>query len=213
MAIGLLGIKVGSTQIFGKDGKLIPVSVVLAEDNYVLQQKTLEKDGYVSTKLVCGHKRANLINKPLTGVLAKANLTEGRYIKEISFPEYKENELAKLEVGAAVSATVFAEGDIIDCTGTSKGKGTQGNIRRHHQSRGPETHGSRYHRIPGSMGPIKGKEKGKRLPGRMGAAKVTVQNLEVVKIIPENSVILVKGAIPGPNKGLVVLRSAVKKAK
>src|SRR5690554_1429113 len=179
MAKGILGRKLGMTQIFDENGVLIPVTVVDVSDNVVLQQKTIETDGYVATQVGFDTKREKLSNKPEIGHVKKANTAPKRFVREIRF-EALNNELASLEVGAVINADIFQAGDIIDVTGTSKGKGYAGAIKRHNQHRGPMTHGSMYHRAPGSMGPIKGKMKGKKLPGHMGVEKVTVQNLKVV---------------------------------
>ena len=209
MSKGILGRKVGMTQIFDENGVLIPVIVVDVVDNVVLQQKTLEVDGYVATQVGFETKRESLANKPAMGHVAKANTAPKRFIKEIRFKE-GQNELAALEVGAVISPDIFSEGDVIDVTGTSKGKGFQGNIKRHHQRMGFKSHGSRYHRGPGSMGAVKGNLKGKPLPGQMGNVKITIQNLKIAKVDVEKQVILISGSIPGPNKGLVMIKTAVK---
>lgn len=212
MAKGILGRKVGMTSIFDENGVIIPVTVVDCNDNVVLQQKTLEKDGYVATQVGFESKRENLANKPEKGHVAKANTAPKRFVKEIRFKD-AQNELANLEVGSLISPEVFQEGDVVDVTGTSKGKGFAGSIKRNNQRRGPESHGSRYHRGPGSMGAIKGNMKGKPLPGHLGHETITIQNLQIAKVDVEHNVILVKGSIPGPNKGLVVIKTAVKTAK
>lgn len=209
MSKGILGRKVGMTQIFDENGVLIPVTVVDVADNVVLQQKTLEVDGYVATQVGFETKRESLANKPAMGHVAKANTAPKRFIKEIRFKE-GQNELAALEVGAVVSPDIFSEGEVIDVTGTSKGKGFQGNIKRHNQRMGFKSHGSRYHRGPGSMGAVKGNLKGKPLPGQMGNVKTTIQNLKIAKVDVEKQVILISGSIPGPNKGLVMIKTAVK---
>jgi large subunit ribosomal protein L3 len=212
MAKGILGRKLGMTQIFNENGHLIPVTVIDVAQNVVLQQKTVETDGYVATQIGFEDKREKLSNKPEQGHVAKANTAPKRFIKEIRFNETL-NELADLAVGAVVSGDIFKAGESIDVTGTSKGKGFEGSITRHNQSRGPMTHGSRYHRSPGSMGAIKGNMKGKNLPGHMGHEQVTVQNLTVVAFDSEREVLLVSGSVPGPTKGLVVVRSAIKSVK
>lgn len=209
MSKGILGRKIGMTQIFSEDGKLIPVTVVDVSQNVVLQQKSLEKDGYVATQVGYEDKREKLANKPIMGHVAKANTAPKRFVKEIRFKN-ADSELSNLEIGATISPELFSIGDVIDVTGISKGKGFQGNIKRHNQSRGPESHGSRYHRRPGSMGPIKGNMKGKHLPGQMGHVQKTIQNLTVVKVDLENEILLIKGAIPGPKKSFVMIKSAVK---
>lgn len=210
MSKGILGRKIGMTQIFNENGHLIPVTVVDVADNVVLQQKTLEVDGYVATQVGYDTKREKLANKPEMGHVAKANSAPKRFVKEIRFKE-GQNALAELEIGATISPDIFSEGEVVDVTGTSKGKGFQGNIKRHNQRMGFKSHGSRYHRGPGSLGAIKGKLKGKPLPGQMGNVRVTVQNLKIVKVDVEKQVILISGSIPGPNKGLVMIKSAVKK--
>ncbi len=210
MAKGILGRKVGMTQIFDENGKLVPVTLVDVADNVVLQQKTVDTDGYVATQVGFETKREKLSNKPEMGHVAKADTAPKRFIKEIRFKEELGNELTDLAVGAPVSIELFADGETVDVTGTSKGKGFAGSIKRHNQHRGPMAHGSRYHRRPGSMGPVKGNMKGKNLPGQMGTTQVTVQNLKVVKVDVENQLLLISGSVPGPNKGLVVVKSAVK---
>lgn len=210
MAKGILGKKLGMTQVFDADGVLIPVTVVDVSDNVVLQQKTIETDGYVATQVGFYTKREKLSNKPEIGHVKKANTAPKRFVREIRF-EALNNELASLEVGAVINADIFQAGDIIDVTGTSKGKGYAGAIKRHNQHRGPMTHGSMYHRAPGSMGPIKGKLKGKNLPGHMGVEKVTVQNLKVVAVDTERQLLLISGSVPGPTKGYVVVKTSLKK--
>lgn len=210
MAKGILGKKLGMTQVFDADGVLIPVTVVDVSDNVVLQQKTIETDGYVATQVGFDTKREKLSNKPELGHVKKANTAPKRFVREIRF-EALNNELASLEVGAVINADIFQAGDIIDVTGTSKGKGYAGAIKRHNQHRGPMTHGSMYHRAPGSMGPIKGKLKGKNLPGHMGVEKVTVQNLKVVAVDTERQLLLISGSVPGPTKGYVVVKTSLKK--
>jgi large subunit ribosomal protein L3 len=204
---GILGRKIGMTQVFAENGDLIPVTVIEATPNVVLQKKTIENDGYEAIQLGFEDLREKLANKPQKGHAAKANTTPKRFIREI-----RGVNLADYEVGQEVKVDIFAEGEIVDVTGTSKGKGFQGAIKRHGQSRGPMSHGSRYHRRPGSMGPIAPNRvfKSKELPGRMGGQRVTVQNLKVVKVDTERNLILIKGNVPGPNKGLVIIKSAVK---
>ncbi len=213
MAKGILGRKLGMTQIFDENGVLVPVTVIDVADNVVLQQKTIETDGYVATQVGFETKRDKLSNKPEQGHVKKANTAPKRFIREIRFKEELKNELVDLAIGDLVKNELFQVGEDIDVTGTSKGKGFAGSIKRHNQSRGPMTHGSRYHRRPGSMGPIKGKLKGKNLPGQMGAEQVTIQNLKVVGVDVENQLLLISGSVPGPQKGLVIVRSAVKSGK
>ncbi|HHT55168.1 MAG TPA: 50S ribosomal protein L3 [Acholeplasma sp.] len=212
MAKGILGRKIGMTQIFDENGVLIPVTVVDVSDNVVLQQKTEEIDGYVATQVGFETKREKLSNKPELGHVAKANTQPKRFVREIRFDNF-ENELTNLSVGDVIAPDIFAVGDYVDVTGTSKGKGFQGVIKRHNQRTGPQTHGSRFHRRPGSMGAVKGNIKGKKLPGQMGNVKTTVQNLVIAGVDTENQIILISGSVPGPKKGLVVIKSAVKKVK
>ena len=207
MTKGILGKKVGMTQIFTESGELIPVTVVEATPNVVLQVKTVETDGYEAIQVGYQDKREVLSNKPAKGHVAKANTAPKRFIKE-----FKNVELGEYEVGKEIKVDVFLAGDVVDVTGTTKGKGFQGAIKRHGQSRGPMSHGSRYHRRPGSMGPVAPNRvfKNKRLAGRMGGDRVTIQNLEVVKVDVERNVILIKGNIPGAKKSLITIKSAVK---
>ena len=207
MTKGILGKKVGMTQIFTESGELIPVTIVEATPNVVLQVKTVETDGYEAIQVGYQDKREVLSNKPAKGHVAKANTAPKRFIKE-----FKNVELGEYEVGKEIKVDVFQAGDVVDVTGTTKGKGFQGAIKRHGQSRGPMSHGSRYHRRPGSMGPVAPNRvfKNKRLAGRMGGDRVTIQNLEVVKVDVERNVILIKGNIPGAKKSLITIKSAVK---
>ncbi|WP_312498069.1 50S ribosomal protein L3 [Enterococcus sp.] len=207
MTKGILGKKVGMTQIFTESGELIPVTVVEATANVVLQVKTIENDGYEAIQIGYQDKREVLSNKPAKGHVAKANTAPKRFIRE-----FKNVELEGLEVGSEIKVDIFEAGDIIDVTGTSKGKGFQGVIKRHGQSRGPMSHGSRYHRRPGSMGPVAPNRvfKNKRLAGRMGGDRITIQNLEIVRVDAERNVILIKGNVPGAKKSLITIKSAVK---
>ena len=207
MTKGILGKKVGMTQIFTESGELIPVTVVEATPNVVLQVKTVETDGYEAIQVGYQDKREVLSNKPAKGHVAKANTAPKRFIKE-----FKNVELGEYEVGKEIKVDVFQAGDVVDVTGTTKGKGFQGAIKRHGQSRGPMSHGSRYHRRPGSMGPVAPNRvfKNKRLAGRMGGDRVTIENLEVVKVDVERNVILITGNIPGAKKSLITIKSAVK---
>lgn len=206
MTKGILGRKVGMTQIFTENGELIPVTVVEATPNVVLQLKTIENDGYEAVQLGYQDMREILSNKPAKGHAAKAKTSPKRFVKE-----FRNVELGELEVGSEITVAAFSEGDVVDVTGTSKGHGYQGNIKRWGQSRGPETHGSRYHRVPGSMGSIINRVfKGKRLPGRMGNKTVTIQNLEIAKVVADKNVILIRGNVPGAKKSLITIKSAVK---
>ncbi|MDF2854176.1 MAG: ribosomal protein [Neobacillus sp.] len=207
MTKGILGRKIGMTQVFAENGNLIPVTVVEAAANVVLQKKTVESDGYVAVQVGFDDKREKLANKPEKGHVSKANTTPKRFLRE-----FRGDDLAGYEVGQEVKVDIFAAGDVVDVTGISKGKGFQGVIKRHGQSRGPMAHGSRYHRRPGSMGPVAPNRvfKGKLLPGRMGGEQVTVQNLEIIKVDVERNLLLIKGNVPGPRKGLLKVKGAVK---
>ncbi len=213
MAKGILGRKLGMTQIFNEAGDLIPVTVIDCTPNVVLQQKTVENDGYAAVQVGFEDKRESLSNKPEQGHVAKADTAPKRFIREFRFSEADGNELLAYNVGQEIKCDIFGEGDFIDVTGTSKGKGFAGSIKRHNHSTGPMAHGSGYHRGNGSMGPIKGNMKGKKLPGHMGHQTVTLQNLVVAAVDTERDLILVKGNVPGPRKGLVVIKSAVKAGK
>ncbi|MDC3414642.1 50S ribosomal protein L3 [Aquibacillus sp. 3ASR75-11] len=207
MTKGILGRKIGMTQLFTEDGELTPVTVIEAEPNIVLQKKTVDSDGYEAIQLGYADKKDSRVNKPEKGHAEKANTNPKRYIREI-----RNTDLGEYEVGQEVSVKIFQAGDVIDVTGTSKGKGFQGAIKRHNQSRGPMTHGSRYHRRPGAMGVIDPMRvfKGKKLPGHMGGEQVTIQNLEIVKVDDERNLLLVKGNVPGAKKSFVKITSAIK---
>lgn len=204
---GILGRKLGMTQVFEKNGKLVPVTVVEVEPNVVTQIKTTENDGYEAIQLGFDTKREKLSNKAEKGHLAKANTAPKRFLKEI-----RGVDISKYELGQELTVEVFEEGEMVDVTGISKGKGFQGVIKRYNQSRGPMGHGSQYHRGVGSLGTMRPMRvfKGKKLPGHMGHVLSTVQNLEVVKIDLENNIILISGNVPGPKKSLVVIKTAVK---
>ena len=209
MKKAILATKVGMTQIFNENGMLIPVTVLQATPNVVTQVKTVENDGYAAVQVGFGEIRDVLVNKPRKGHFAKAGVANKRFLREFKFENATE-----YTVGQEIKADIFAEGDKIDVTGISKGKGFQGAIKRFGLSRGPMKHGSKYHRHAGSNGPATtpGRVfKGKHMPGQMGAVKVTVQNLEVVKVDVENNLLLVKGAVPGSKKALLVLKETVKK--
>lgn len=214
MAKGILGRKLGMTQIFDAEGNLIPVTVVDCTANVVLQQKTVENDGYAATQVGYEDKRESLSNKPELGHVKKANTAPKRFIKEIRFSEQLgDSELASLNVGQEIKCDIFTAGEVVDVTGTSKGKGFQGTIKRYNHHRGPMGHGSGAHRIVGSMGPIKGNMKGKKMPGHMGSETVTLQNLTIAVVDAERQLILIKGNVPGPKSGLVEIKSAVKASK
>ena len=204
---GILGRKKGMTEVFTTDGKLIPVTVIEVEENVVSQVKTKETDGYEAIQLATVEKKESRSNKPEMGHLKKANTTPKRFLKEI-----RGVDVANYALGDVLKADVFTAGEMVDVTGTSKGKGFQGVIKRYNQSRGPMTHGSQYHRGVGSMGTLLPMRvlPGKKLPGHMGHEQVTIQNLEVIKVDLENNVILVKGSVPGPKNSLVLVKTAVK---
>jgi len=213
VAKGILGKKLGMTQIFTAQGEVVPVTVVEAGSSVVLQNKTIESDGYNAVQLGFGTVKDKKVTKPMKGHFAKTGAKPVKFIRELRLadaPDYN--------VGDSIGVDVFAEGEMIDVTGTAKGKGFAGGIKRHHFRRGPMAHGSKSHREPGTIGSRMsgggGKVfKGKKLPGRMGGNKVTVQRLTVVKVDVERNLILVRGAIPGPKGGLVVIRNTVKPMK
>lgn len=205
----MIGRKIGMTQIFKEDGSVVPVTVVEAGPLVVVQKKTVETDGYNAIQVGFQNIKEQRINKPTKGHFDKGNVAYKKYLKEFRV----ENPDA-YEIGQEIKADTFAEGDLIDVTGTSKGKGTQGVIKRHGFGRGRESHGSKFHRMPGglSAGTYPGRVfKGHRMMGRMGNERVTVQNLEVVRVDAEKNLILIKGAIPGPKKGIVTIKETVKK--
>ena len=207
---GILGKKVGMTQVFTKSGKLIPVTVVEVEPNVITQIKTVEKDRYNAIQLAAVTVREKVSNKAKIGHTNKANTAPKRFLKEIRGVNVEEYTL-----GQVIDASIFKEGEIVDVSGTSKGKGFQGVIKRYNQSRGPMGHGSQYHRGVGSLGTMLPMHvlKGKKLPGHMGNVASTIQNLEVVAVDLENNVILIKGNVPGPKKSLVMIKTSVKKGE
>ncbi len=209
MTKGILGRKVGMTEVFTTDGKLIPVTVVEVEKNVVTQIKTVEKDGYNSIQLGAFDKREKVSNKPEMGHVKKASTAPKRFLKEI-----KGIDVSNYEVGQVIGVDTFEAGEIVDVTGTSKGKGFEGTIKRHNFSRGPMTHGSHYHRAVGSRGTMRPMRvlKGKKMPGHMGNEQVTIQNLEIIAVDLENNCLLISGNIPGPKKGYVLIKSAIKGA-
>ncbi len=203
---GILGRKVGMTEVFTKEGKVIPVTVIEVEKNTVMQVKTVENDGYNAIQLgVCDKKEKNA-TKASIGHAKKANTNPKRFLKEIRDYEGSYN------LGDTIDASLFATGEVVDVTGTSKGHGTQGVIKRHGQKSGPSAHGSRYHRRPGSMGTMRPMRvlPGKALPGHMGCETVTIQNLVVVEANPAENYILVSGNVPGAKQSLVLIKSAAK---
>ena len=210
MAKGILGKKIGMTQIFTDAGTLIPVTVIEVTPNVVLQKKTIETDGYVAVQLGYADKKENLATKPELGHVKKVSTAPKRFVKEIAG-----EEMLAFEVGQEVIGNIFYVGELVDVTGISKGKGYQGVIKRWNYHLGPAAHGSGYHRGTGSMGSIQPAriKPGKKLPGRMGGVTKTVQNLEFVKYDAENNVILIKGNVPGAKNSYVVVTNAVKAKK
>ena len=207
---GILGRKVGMTEVFTTDGKLIPVTVVEVQPNVVTQIKTMDKDGYEAIQLGAFDKKESSSNKPEKGHTKKANTSPKRFLKEI-----RGVDTASYTLGQVIEADVFKSGDTVDVTGTSKGKGFQGVIKRWNQSRGPETHGSTYHRRVGSLGTMRPMRvlKGKKLPGHMGNEQITIQNLMVVDVDKENKYILVSGNVPGAKNSFVFIKEAIKGSK
>ena len=205
----ILGRKIGMTQIFLENGDVVPVTVIEAGPVYVVQKKTKEKEGYNAIQVAFGDVKERRVIKPIKGHFDKANVTYKKYLRE-----FKVENPDEFEIGQEIKADVFSVGDKVDVTGTSKGKGTQGVIKRHGFGRGRESHGSKFHRMPGGMsaGTYPGRVfKGHRMMGRMGNEKVTVQNLQVVRVDADKNLLLIKGAVPGPKKGLVVIKETVKK--
>lgn len=205
---GILGKKVGMTQVFTKNGKLIPVTVIEVEPNVVTQVKTVANDGYDAIQIATDTIREKISNKPAIGHTKKAGTEPKRFLREIRGVNVEDYTL-----GQIINVDIFEEGEMVDVSGISKGKGFQGVIKRHNQSRGPMGHGSQYHRGVGSLGTMLPMHvlKGKKMPGQMGNVARTVQNLEIISVDTENNVILVKGNVPGPKKSLVMIRTAVKK--
>ena len=211
MKKAILATKVGMTQIFNEDGALVPVTVLQAGPCVVTQVKTVDNDGYSAVQVGFTDKREKLVSKPVKGHFDKAGVSYKRYVREFRFENAEE-----YSVKDEIKADVFAAGDKIDATAIAKGKGFQGAIKRHGQSRGPMAHGSKYHRHAGSNGSCSDPSKvfkGKKMPGHMGAKQITIQNLEVVRVDAENNLILVKGAVPGPKKSLVTIKETDKSAK
>ena len=213
MAKAILGRKLGMTQIFTEEGRVVPVTVVESGNNFVLRNKTDETDGYNAVQLGFGDIKEKNVTKPLKGQFEKAGVKAVRFIREMRLAAPSE-----YNVGDTIGVDIFAAGDLVDVVGTSKGKGFAGGIKRHNFARGPMGHGSKSHREPGSTGAmISGPGgrvlKGKKLPGRMGGERVTVQRLTVVRVDSDRNLILIKGAIPGPKKGFVVIKDTVKPLK
>lgn len=207
---GILGRKLGMTQVFGTDGKLVPVTVIEIEPNVVTQIKTVSNDGYDAVQLGFDTVREKVSNKAKIGHTKKAGSAPKRFLREI-----RGVDVSSYTLGQEVGADLFEAGEMVDVTGISKGKGYQGVIKKNNQHRGPMTHGSKYHRGVGSLGTMRPMRvlPGKALPGHMGAEKVTIQNLEIIKVDMEDNCILVKGSIPGPKKGMVMIKTAVKTDK
>lgn len=206
----ILGTKIGMTQIFAADGKIIPVTAIEAGPCFVLQKKSVQTDGYNAIQVGFGARKDKNISKPLKGHLAKAGAKTVRYIKE-----FKVENVDEFQLGQQFKADVFETGEYVDVAGVSKGKGMAGGIKRWNFSRGPMAHGSKYHRHCGSLsakGPAR-VFKGRKMPGQMGRDLKTIQNLQIVRVDTEKNLILVKGAVPGPNKGLVILKTSVKNTK
>ena len=211
MKKAILATKVGMTQIFNEDGVLTPVTVLQAGPCVVTQVKTVENDGYSAVQVGFADKREKLVNKPMKGQFDKAGVSYKRFVREFRFEDAESYELAQ-----EIKADIFTAGEKVDATAISKGKGFQGAIKRHGQSRGPMAHGSKYHRHAGSNGACSDPSrvfKGKKMAGHMGNKKVTVQNLEIVRVDAENNLLLVKGAVPGPKKSLVTIKETVKSGK
>ena len=211
MKKAILATKAGMTKIFNEDGVLTPVTVLQAGPCVVTQIKTVENDGYSAVQVGFADKRENLVNKPMKGQFDKAGVSCKRFVREFKFENAEEYAVAQ-----EIKADIFATGDKIDATAISKGKGFQGAIKRFGQHRGPMAHGSKFHRHQGSNGACSDPSKvfkGKGMPGHMGSKRVTIQNLEVVRVDAENNLILVKGAVPGPKKSLVTIKETVKSGK
>ena len=213
MSKAILGRKLGMTQIFTEEGKVVPVTVVESGNNIVIQNKTVENDGYNAVQLGFGEVKEHKVNKPMKGHFDKAGVKPVKFIREMRLQDPSE-----YKVGDSIGVDIFSEGELVDVTGTSKGKGFAGGIKRHNFARSPMCHGSKSHREPGSTGAmISGPGgrvlKGKKLPGRMGGERVTVQRLTVVRVDADRNLILIKGAIPGPKKSFVVIKNTVKPGK
>ncbi len=213
MAKTILGIKLGMTQIFTEDGQVIPVTVVESGNNVVVRNKTVDTDGYSAVQLGFGEIKDKHVNKPMKGQFDKVGVKPVKYIREVRL-----NGESDYKIGDIIGVDIFAEGDLVDVIGTSKGKGFAGTVKRHHFARGPMGHGSKSHREPGSTGAMLSGPggrviKGKKLPGRMGGERTTVQRLTVVRVDKDRNLLLIKGAIPGPKKGFVIVRETVKPKK
>ncbi len=203
----IMGIKIGMTQVFDDTGKAIPVTIVQAEPNIVLQKKQQATDGYDAIQVGFRSIRENLVNKPKMGLFKKTKLKPCRHIKE-----FRVSNVDDYEIGSEIKIDIFAAGDIVDVAGITKGKGFAGAVKRHNMARGAMGHGSKYHRRPGSLGAagVSRVFKGRPMPGHTGRERVTIQGLKIEKVYPEKSLILIKGAIPGPKKGLVLIKNSIK---
>jgi large subunit ribosomal protein L3 len=206
MPKGILGRKVGMTQLFDERGHIVPVTIIHTGPNVVVRRRTKEQDGYTALQLGLGEVKERRVSKPVLGQFAKANVAPTKILREI-----RTEDVSGYEVGQKIGAEIFEPGDMVSVTGRSKGKGFQGSIRRHGFSRGPMSHGSKYHRGPGSLSPRDGARvfKGRKLPGHQGAVRVTVRGISVVKVDAEKSLLILKGAVPGPKGGLVVVREII----
>jgi large subunit ribosomal protein L3 len=211
MGIGILGKKLKMTQIFNENGEVIPVTLVEYKEGYVVDLKTEEKDGYVALKVGFEEVDEKKLTKPEIGYLRKKNLPPLKILKEFRFNSFE--EIKDYKIGDKITIDIFKEGDYVDVTGKSIGKGFQGVVKRHGFHGGPATHGSMSHRAPGSIGPTAPQRvlKGRRMAGHMGNKKVTIQNLQIVKIMKDENIIMIKGAIPGPSNGYILIKKAVKK--
>ena len=210
MKKAILGKKVGMTQVFTDQGLAVPVTVIEAGPCQVVQKRTVERDGYSAIQVGFGEKREKLFNKPIKGHFNKAGIKPLRFLRELRIEDCE-----GYQVGQEIKADLFSTGEKVDVVGTSKGRGFAGGIKRHGFHRGPMAHGSKYHRRPGSLG-AKGPArvyKGRKLPGHYGAERVTVQNLEVVRVDPDRNLLAIRGAVPGPRGGLVIIRDSVKAGK
>lgn len=207
MKKAIIAKKIGMTQVFTENGALVPVTVLEAGPCVVVQKKTLENDGYEAIQVGFAEVKESKVTKPMKGHFTKAGVAAKKYVKE-----FRLEDVSAYEVGAEIKADVFAAGEKVDASGVSKGKGFQSTIKRYNASRGPMGHGSKYHRRSGSLGALGPNHvfKGRPLPGRMGGLKITVQNLQVVKVDAEKNLLLVKGSVPGPNKSMITIKSAVK---
>ncbi len=208
---GILGKKIGMTQVFKEDGSLVPVSVIEATPMVVVQVKTMDTDGYEAIQIGFGDVKESKVNKPTRGHYDKAGVDTKR-----NLVEFRVENASEYKVGQVISVDTFKEGDFINVTGISKGKGTQGTIKRYNQSRGPKTHGSKFHRAAGSLGSSASPSrvfKGMHMAGRMGNEQVTVKNLQVVKVDMDRNLLLVKGAVPGPKKGIITIKESVKNGR